>query len=171
MNGKSFSKVLELLGELKTHANNGKPTIIGIDGSIGSGKTILSYCLGCELKFPVIAVDNFLKRHQGGYRDQINYDNLADFIDSKITSGKSLIIEGICLLQILKRIDRQEDVLVYVKRMSCNNGTWCEEQELNGNGQIVEDNLQPLMNEVIKYHNEWNPLTKADIVFERIEET
>jgi hypothetical protein len=173
MDCKTYNKISDLINEFAKHTCSDKPLIIGIDGAVGSGKTILSYCMGCKLKFPVINLDQFLNMNSGGYLSQIRYNDLEEYIKSKSKAGKTIIVEGACLLKIFDKIQIKHDFLVYVKRMSCNNGRWCEELELSGHGKIIENpqnDLEKLSNEIILYHNEFNPSINAHYCFERMEE-
>ena len=173
MDCKVYNKASDLVHELAKHTNCAKSLIIGIDGAVGSGKTILSYCMGCALRFSVVNIDQFLSRGRGDYLSQIRYKDLEEYIKRKVEEGKSIIVEGVCLLKILGKIQIKHDFLVYVKRMSCNNETWCEEKELSGQGQInkhPKKDLERLSNEIIRYHNQFNPSIKAHYCFERTEE-
>ena len=173
MDCKTYNKISDLINELVKHTSGAKSLIIGIDGAVGSGKTILSYCMGCELQFPVVNIDQFLNMDCDDYLSQIRYKDLEEYIKRKVEAGKSIIVEGACLLKILGKIQIKHDFLVYVKRMSCNNGTWCEEQELSGQGEVnkhPQGYSERLSNEIIRYHNQFNPPIKAHYCFERMEE-
>lgn len=164
-----FTEPSMLAKELARSLSVDKPLVIGIDGSTGSGKTILSYCLGCELLTNVINLDIFLNTKQGSFIDQIRYDDLSGIIKDKISSGKSIIVEGICLLKVLSKITVKQDILIYVKLISRNTGIWCEESDLSGNGEIDCCLEARLRNEIIEYHNEFNPLNAANYLFLRTE--
>ncbi len=65
-----------------------------------------------------------MKKEQGGYIDFICYDTLLNIINQI----QDYVIQGVCLLQVLKRANISIDSLVYVKRYHL--GKWAEEREL-----------------------------------------
>jgi len=86
-----FTDSFALAEELRQSLSADKPVIIGIDGSMRSGKTILSYCLGCALRINVFNIDMFVNRKQGSFADQIKYKDLEERVKDKLASGKSAI--------------------------------------------------------------------------------
>lgn len=105
-----------------------------------------------------------------------------------------VIIEGACLLAVLQRVDIRLSQLVYVKRMR--DGGWWDEkicdppddvesflaEERKKNQLIVEfeaefnalkgsagkdTQLAGLYEDLIRYHRDYRPASKANYVFER----
>lgn len=154
--------------------------IIGIDGADGSGKTTLSKEIGQHLGLPILNLDDYLIRSQGSYVDHLKYNELLEFIE---INKNTLIIEGLCLIDVLKRIDLQLDCFIYVKLMN-NIGEWLDEEECDIKGSVnemiqelgrrvkmVEPECQGISifrEEIISYHKRSRPFEKADIIFESI---
>jgi hypothetical protein len=162
---------------------------IGIDGVNGAGKSRLAQELSQALGIPVLDIDDYLHRHQGGYVDFMDYPALA----AAIRSMPALILEGACLRQVLSNLGTDLDGHIYVMRMR--NGLWADEdvcvfpdgvdaaietlatdaamiwRYLDDPGEHVapgqdEDSLQ-LTFEVMRYHCEFQPHEAADVIYER----
>ena len=88
-----------------------KPSIIGIDGPLASGKTILAKQLALEFDFSCIHIDTFLDGKKGKYYSDIKFKELKKQIES---STRPLIIEGACLLKIFDTFKIVPDYLVYI---------------------------------------------------------
>ena len=146
-------------------------SIISIDGVDGVGKTLLSTKIAKELCLSSIELDDFVQENQDGFIDYIDYDRLLD----KIISNKPVVIEGICVLQILNKIQIKPDVSVYIKVVD--RYGFC-------NGQIKyfppDKSAEEVINErkskgfsvgyevdVIRYHYSFIPHENSNYIFER----
>ncbi|WP_435274836.1 hypothetical protein ACMAZF_16485 [Psychrobium sp. nBUS_13] len=87
--------------------------IIAIDGDLGGGKSIIANELSEKTQIPVVHVDDFLVPRTGRYVDSIQYLDLEKSIRK---SGRPMIIEGICLLDVLNRIDLEHNQYFFIKR-------------------------------------------------------
>lgn len=162
---------------------------IGIDGVEGAGKSDLAVFLSGELGHPVLNLDDYLFQNQGGFVDFIDYPALS----AAISSMPSLILSGVCLREVLERMQIDVDGHIYVKRMR--NGLWADEdacvfpdgidaaietmannismysQSLDEPGTSANDgegeSSPYLATEVMKYHDSYSPQEIADLVFER----
>ena len=76
--------------------------LLGIDGELGAGKTTLAKILSNSLDADCIHLDEFIKSSAGSYSQRINYSTLDSILKVKKCR---LIIEGICLLSVLKKLD------------------------------------------------------------------
>jgi len=120
-------------------------SIIGIDGKLASGKSTLAKNLAHELGFSCIHVDSFLEKGRGHYVSALKLDVLANKINE---SSRPVIVEGVCLLEILDRIKTKKDYLIYL-----NNSVDCYRKK--------DDALE---NEVILYTKKFQPEQKADLI-------
>jgi len=166
--------------------------IIGIDGMNGSGKT----CVARKLSFPHVNVDDFLVRNEGSFLRNVKYGELETHIQVLRARNTPVIVEGVCLLDVLDRLHLRADCLIYIKRIGAS-GTWhdqdiCEiatEQELNewleedkeiartmlrrkGEDADIPGSLLPggLTREIAAYHHRQRPIHKAHYVYLRREE-
>lgn len=86
--------------------------IVTIDGRFGVGKTTLGRYLAWHFNVTLIETDLFLipaRDHLIHLDDQINR-----IIERRITTPLPVIVEGISMLQLMKRIHRIPDFSVYV---------------------------------------------------------
>jgi uridine kinase len=152
---------------------------IGIDGANGSGKSTLSTELSKVLGFSHINLDDYLEKNKGGFLEYLRYKD----IEKKLQSLEKYVVEGVCLLEVLEKINHSIDYFVYVQRMR--HGIWADEDECDIAGSIEEyikkekeairiiertDKLPDtlgLIEEIIRYHAEYLPHKKANILFKR----
>ena len=120
----------------------GTVQIIGIDGFPLAGKTTLADRLSALLDADVVSTDCRVKaapvETQGsnkGYVDRLNLAGIKDSVEKSIRVGRRVILEGICLREVIAcaAIPTNSIVHVYVKRISKNSddnfwedGYWLE---------------------------------------------
>ncbi len=85
--------------------------IIAIDGHLGAGKTSLANRLGRRHGLPVVHVDDYLQR---GRRRYVAALRLADLADAIGRHGGRLIVEGVCLLDVLARLGAKPALHVFL---------------------------------------------------------
>lgn len=179
------SEISEIVRKLKSKHFR----LIAIDGVDGSGKSRLASKLANKLGYVHINLDDYLEKHRGGFLGHIKYELLKTKMEN---IEVPIIIEGVCLLAVLKKLKKDPDLLIYVKRMS-DDGWWRDEgicevskdihefisKEINGLKKFSEleakmegKELDPeeckipeLREEIIRYHHEFRPHKKANIVF------
>jgi hypothetical protein len=122
-----------LAAVLRTEAAS---SLVAIDGHDGSGKSFLSSQLATILSWPVVHLDDFVEREQGGFVEHVRYDDLAPKL-----SPRPLIVEGVLVLDVLHRLSIEAGYLVHVKRVS-EDGLWydedvCEPQNLSRSSSLV----------------------------------
>ena len=86
--------------------------IVTIDGRFGVGKTTLGRYLAWQFNVSLIETDLFLipaREHLIHLDDQVNR-----IIERRITTPRPVIVEGISMLQLMKRINRIPDFSIYV---------------------------------------------------------
>jgi hypothetical protein len=154
------------------------PSLIGIDGLDGCGKSTLANELAGHIHFDVVSIDDFLDRNKGTYVDHIELNRLGEALQ-----GRNAIVEGVCLLKVLSLIGLKPDLSIYVQRIR--NGIWDDEDWL-GLDRDLDEHLEririaatafsedgedvPLADmstEVIRYHHEYRPHDSADLTFSR----
>jgi hypothetical protein len=165
---------------------------IGIDGIDGAGRSYLAGKLSQALQYPILDVDDYLYKNQGGYVDFIDYPALS----GALSSMPSFILCGVCVREVLANLATSLDGHVYVKRMR--GGLWADEDECvfpegvdvaidnlaqdsailsnlfderpDQLGHVMEDSLPRLSAEVMRYHEMYVPQEVADLVFERADD-
>ena len=119
--------------------------LFAIDGRDGSGKSTLARFLAWQMDMPTIETELLLVPNQ---QDLIIYqdDDLRRLIKVRLDNNRPVIVEGIFLLDVLKRIGLEPNYLVYT-----------ENQSYEGSN-IWQENFA-------KYDEEYTPRKKAGFVF------
>ena len=100
--------------------------LIAVDGVHGAGKSTLAQTIGEKLGGRVISLDEgYLDKHTGAYRESIRYEVLQRDIERFKAEERVLVIEGICLLEVLDEVDVSPDVAIYLKRID-QHGFWVD---------------------------------------------
>ncbi|HLS55397.1 MAG TPA: hypothetical protein VK052_04945 [Zeimonas sp.] len=120
------------------------PRVVGIDGRDGVGKTTLGRYLAWHFNISLIETDLFLNRHQGrlDYRD----DEIARLIRARLDLSRPVVVDGVCLLKLLGRLEIEPAFTVYV----------CARHE--------EDDDRTLAFDFPSYKRDFTPRAKADLV-------
>lgn len=169
-----------------------QPRLVGIDGMDGSGKSSLASLLSKQLGWLHINLDDYLEKNMGRYVECVHYDEVRNILKK---AEESIIIEGVCLLAVLERLERSLDLLIYVKRVA-HYGRWYDEEDCAVSEDIDEfvkrkkEELQKfaemeshiegkeppgevtfpgLAEEIIRYHYKHRPQERADIIYNRID--
>ena len=166
--------------------------LIAIDGVDGSGKSSLSKNISEELGYFHINLDEYLEKNRGNFVKYIKYEVLENKIQS---IKKPIIIEGVCVLAVLKNLGMRPDYLIYIKRMS-EFESWKDEHlcdvKVDINAFIENENLElkkfseamsniegeefnpensnipKLREEIIRYHYEFKPHKNANLVYKKL---
>lgn len=143
--------------------------VVGIEGFMGSGKTELGNEIASNIGAGIIHLDDYaLKSHETRtYNECINYMELKSCIDNFRNSYQKIIIEGICLQEVLLSIKIVPDFLIYIKRLS-SNGIWHDGinlEEYPHNYAIPNE----LTLSDMKYHLNKRPHETANLIFHRYE--
>ncbi len=132
---------------------------IVIDGDQGSGKSTLAQKLKKKLDAEVIEIDNYLQGNSALYVDQINYRDLCADL-SKV--NKTVIVEGVCMLNILEKLKLHHDFLVCTKLID--NGRWYYSPFLDDLSQKLPNSR--LSKEIAQYYRQFQPFKAANLVRE-----
>ena len=86
--------------------------IVSIDGWSGSGKTTLAKYLASRLKLKRYELDKYVHRERGGFLQYFDYSRLATALDSVPTRSAPVLIDGVCVLEVLRRLGLRPDLKV-----------------------------------------------------------
>ena len=140
----------------------------------------------------MINLDEYLHKDQRRYVEAIQYDRLL----LALKGLPGYIVEGVCLLAVLEKMQIELDAHVYVKMIR--HDQWTDEADLVSESSLelhlesqidqmrrgmrmlaIWENrdepdlskiaLPPLTEEIIRYHNEWHPHDRALYEFHRID--
>jgi len=134
-------------------------------------KTTLSTKISNGLCIPRIELDDFVKENQGGYINFIDYKGLSD----KIVSKKPVIVEGICVLQILNKIQVKPDVSIYINVVDrygfCNAQIRYFPPDKTAE-EVINERIRKGYSvgyeaDIIRYHYSFMPHENADFIFQR----
>ena len=132
--------------ELSTHLLPHRNGLIGLDGYQGAGKSTVAKEVSELLGLPLIHLDDFLEPGRGGYLDFVRYPEVATAL-----LPRPLIVEGVCLLAVMQRLEIKADCHVYIASPVPDRRT------PRGRG--------PVASEVAQYHREFRPADVADILY------
>jgi hypothetical protein len=159
---------------------------IAIDGIHGTGKTTIAGHLHQLIGGTLVSLDDFIHRSQGSYLPHLKRAELQQAIE---TANRPMVLEGICMLGALEAIGFEPDLFIYVKRID-SRGDW-EDQDIGDpvvSAETIirkeaararpfmealdepapadgESGLDTLVEEVIRYHCDFHPASRAQIVY------
>lgn len=146
--------------------------LIGIEGYMGSGKTTLATQLSRHLALPLVSLDKFVAIRNGehAYPSRISRTRLRRQV-LRSARRSPVLIEGICLRAVLRRLGLRLATTVYIKRLS-DAGLWHDglnlEDFIAGNALDV-DMFEPHVSDH-RYHAAYAPHKSAHFVIERREQ-
>ena len=147
----------------------GTMRIVGIEGFCSSGKTSLGKRLAAQLNACFVSTDCFVQRGDRYYVDLLNADELKKVITEALRLHQLVILEGICLRDVISRVlPMTADLFIYVKKLSgegtWHDGFWLEEFEQD----VSEHKPEPHLSDY-KYHVRTRPHEHGDFIYVRQE--
>lgn len=108
----AYCELYQALWRALGYPKERRPIIIGIDGRNGQGKTSLASWIAWQFEMEAIHLDLFsdLSRHPIEWR----LSELHRVINARLQCQKPALIEGILLLDALKRMSLEPDFLIFV---------------------------------------------------------
>ena len=88
---------------IRERARSEERILIGIDGPTLSGKTTLAEFLQTRLAAALLSVDCYVDRHKRAYVKFVRSADLEHAIKESFDKTGVVIVEGVCLLDILER--------------------------------------------------------------------
>jgi len=175
-----------LIRDLRKAIDTAVPGVVSIDGMDGVGKSDLAAAISKELCFPHIEVDKFLEKHSDCYRTYVDHvvtHDLKKTIQEQLNLHNCVLVDGVCILSVMKAIGVMPALTIYVKLMNRIHASppiewWIHEKQCDNRlapeeylRQEYSDEENPLMNCLAKdlcvYHYEFRPQEQAGFLFER----
>jgi hypothetical protein len=123
--------------------------IISVDGWTGAGKSTFTESFAGNDDIEIISFDDYLERNSGKYLEVFNFNALENIIITTVNSGKQILIEGICMNEVLQNISVECDFKVYIKELGIFED-WYYEKYLNETKTteeiFAEDDKEPEVN-------------------------
>jgi hypothetical protein len=131
-----------------------------IDGDPGAGKTTLAKEIARECNAKLVSFDEYLSGNRENYLQQLDYQKLRN--DIMAGEGK-VVMEGVCALMVLTKIEVRYDVHIFIKRMNGFIG-WDFEHYLNPKVKLPKSKLDA---EVVGYYRKLKPFHICDFEMSR----
>ena len=162
----SFNELVECIRKI---VDSNVIEVIGIEGCLTSGKSYLGNQLIRAFKARLVSTDDSRndKDHTSTpYLDTLDLSRMHTAIDDIMQTGKLVIVEGICLRSILKRIDLTADLFVYVKTLSENidDDVWHYGYDIESFEEGEKQHQEPYISD-LKYHSRVRPHERADLIY------
>lgn len=179
----------ELESRIRDAIENRGARLLAIDGVDGCGKTTLSDSLAPKLDCVVLHLDDYVEMNKGGFLDHFDYEKLKAEIQKATNQNGSVIIEGVCVLEVLNQVGVKPDLHIYTKELKLG-FLWHDEDGIYGDADSFEEKIaveeernrkwseimkEPatedeiavsgLRRDIISYHWSFRPDEKADLVF------
>lgn len=138
--------------------------IITIDGWTGAGKTTISKQIKENENLTKISLDGYFEKNTGLYLEVFDYDKLNNNIKEIHECGKSILIEGICIDQIMESCGFEPNYKVYIRQLDPN-GEWYYDKYLDEN-KSLEDIFKEEDDEAPIVFDEENNSVKIDASIE-----
>ena len=144
-NGSSGQSITEIAERIRGSG----ASLIAIDGLPGAGKSSLAASLSALLTIRAVHLDDYLAHGCIGFTDYLGYEDLQ-----RALLRRPVIVEGVCMLDVLDRLDRRPDQFIYLQAPFA-------EQHL--------DRSHPLVREVRAYTDRTHPEERGNFVLTRSE--
>lgn len=188
--------IQEVKNFIRANFDEGKK-IISIDGLKGVLKSTLADSFRDNNQIEIIHFEDYWVVDPHLYLDVFKFNKLKKTIIKALDSGKDILMEGLCLIQILENISLESQYKVYIKKLEL--GEWGYEKYLDENKTteeiFVEDDEYMKVNifegsypnaeddlisedfrkkrkgifyDLVRYHRDYKPQDNSDIIFERL---
>jgi hypothetical protein len=167
MSPRTFRDLASLTTQLLRHRVHGCATLVGVEGHSESGKSALAKALSATPSWTRISTDGYLcqSSHANTYAARIDRTSLSAAVDAATASHALVLIEGICLRDIMGALNLTPAAYVYCKRLS-ENGMWRDDPS-DWQPQSSDLNvLGGVDGQSQAYHLRVDPLGHADYAYE-----
>jgi hypothetical protein len=146
--------------------------LVAIDGCTWAGKSCLTNWIGTTQSIKTIEVDKFLNRKTGAFVRALRIDELRTAVTKADPKINLVILEGVCIRDVLEKLEITASMFIYVQRNS-EMGVPCDASILDFERECeIRERRTPeviLGPELADYHRRQKPRRRADVLFIRTE--
>lgn len=143
--------------------------LIGVDGFMEAGKTPFANRLASRLSGTPLSLDSYSTPEASLPKRYLARQRVNDFQSAlrRASAAPFVVVEGVCLLEVLDAIGAQLDTHIYLKRVSragiWHDGVILTEYASTGHAELSDDWLR---RDILRYHCERGPHESASILVE-----
>lgn len=155
-------RVVANFSDLLSHlaaAQEGGAQVVGIDGASKSGKSETAHRVAKALGWRHVRLDRFCQAGAGSYLAGVRLGALRGAIELEFSSAPTIVVEGICLRDVLGAVGLAPDLGVYCTREPP--GEIPRPESGDPSRQAIVDRWYA------EYHDRVRPDRLCDIVFDR----
>lgn len=97
-------------------------SLVTVDGFNGAGKSTIGKFLAAHRGAKLVGLDSFLNEDRNAYLEELRLAEVAATIDAALGAGKSVVVEGCMVDEVMLRLGRKADFRIYVMRISRSQG-------------------------------------------------
>ncbi|WP_322080089.1 nucleoside/nucleotide kinase family protein [Burkholderia cenocepacia] len=148
--------------------------IVAIDGCPLAGKSTVCVQICERLGIVGLELDDYLVPDRGEYVNALRTNEVLRALQEAHSRTSLVLLDGVCMRAILEVLDITADLLVYVQPIS-HSGVLGNLEMLDAeNGKFPDPTTAYFFNEldreVFAYHSAYQPFSRADLVYYRIDE-
>jgi polynucleotide 5'-kinase involved in rRNA processing len=148
----------------------GRQCLIAVEGHSNAGKTTLAAAIAACGSGRLFSTDSYARQRtprDGRYLDIIDVGRLQDELVAA-AAAPLIVLEGICLRDVLAELRSEPHAFVYVKRITPA-GLWADDPENYVTNGVPNGDLSWVDRQSVDYHLRESPYELANLIYVRRE--